>query len=333
MKLRRLQKELKDYAPPALSASLLAPRGPEDPEKRWWLFSEEESTLDNSRALVTDSELIGAMRKNWEHWTLRRGRPVYRVHGRETASVVTGLLSSTRSGFWTCQAPTCPHLLNGPNSRKLFSQTSLNLQVGSFVFLAGPYKFRGFQDCYANSPLLICAVRCPSSPIILKDQARRFTFLIDALYESRCKIICLAETTPDNLLFPDALSSKERHVDIMMAESVAETQDVYGPNVSSYAIPEIREAPVPKVVLSIDTLSFFSGEEEQFAFKRALSRLVEMTNAAYNRTDKPYKSLDDDPENFADEASYVTIYVSFKPPHAPHLSPNYVWGVREDGPG
>lgn len=47
---------------------------------------------------------------------------------------------------------------------------------------------------------------------------------------------------------------------MIAAESVTETQDVYRPNVSSYDTPQMREAPVaPKIALSIDTLSIFSG--------------------------------------------------------------------------
>jgi protein AFG1 len=71
---------------------------------------------------------------------------------------------------------------------------------------------------------------------------------------------------------------------MIMAETVADTQDIYRLNVSSYDTPAMQEAPAPKTPLSLGTLSIFSGEEERFAFKRALSRLLEMTSAAYNRT-------------------------------------------------
>ncbi|KAJ3500907.1 hypothetical protein NLJ89_g9580 [Agrocybe chaxingu] len=222
----------------------------------------------------------------------------------------------------------------------------------------------------------------PVLPLSSKNQARRFISLIDALYESKCRIVCLAETTPDKLFFPDAVVAQDEEtrvddVDVMMAESVAETQDVYRPNVSSYDAPQMREAPAaPKVALSLDTLSIFSGEEEQFAFKRALSRLVEMTSAAYNRTDnwtplpssarqwetrkgftasavsdvydlsrskistnnqEPLK--DSSPaalrpgalaEDFAEEVSYGAVNTPFRRPHAPSISSDHVWGVRED---
>lgn len=58
----------------------------------------------------------------------------------------------------------------------------------------------------------------------------------------------------------DAGDSHPRDVDVMMAEAVAETQDVYRPNVSSYDAPNMAEAPkAPTSALALDTLSIFSG--------------------------------------------------------------------------
>ncbi|PCH36109.1 hypothetical protein WOLCODRAFT_81546 [Wolfiporia cocos MD-104 SS10] len=133
----------------------------------------------------------------------------------------------------------------------------------------------------------------PILKLAAKNQARRFISLIDALYEARCRVICLAETQPERLFFPDApaaVADRPTHrsddVDVMMAESVAETQDVYRPNVSSYAAPNMSEAPRAPAALTLDTLSIFSGKDEQFAFKRALSRLLEMTSEGYAREEE-----------------------------------------------
>ena len=116
----------------------------------------------------------------------------------------------------------------------------------------------------ASNFSVIAIVDIPVLRLSSKDQARRFISLIDALYESRCRIICLAEAVPEKLFFPDDSSSSaaaaEKHVDLLMAESVSETQDIYRPNVSSYDAPRMREAPAaPRTPLSIDTLSIFSG--------------------------------------------------------------------------
>lgn len=108
----------------------------------------------------------------------------------------------------------------------------------------------------------------PVLKLSAKNQARRFISLIDALYEARCRIICYAEKEPESLFFPDAMpalrdshsDSSDPDVDVMLAETIAETQDTYRPNVSSYDAPNMmqaREAPV--TALALDTLSIFSG--------------------------------------------------------------------------
>ncbi|KAF5357382.1 hypothetical protein D9758_005841 [Tetrapyrgos nigripes] len=181
-----------------------------------------------------------------------------------------------------------------------------------------------------------------------KDKARRFISLIDALYEARCKIIILAESMPEGIFFPDAAvtttnmsrSTKLEEMDIMMAESVGETRDTYRPNVSAYDAP---------------------SKDEQFAFKRALSRLVEMTSPTYNRdevwTPLPSSSRKwelasdqwavhragrgpgtakrpsraDSNDDFAVEAAYersADTPREFRP--APRLREHHVWGVRDD---
>ncbi|KAF9816748.1 hypothetical protein IEO21_03910 [Rhodonia placenta] len=221
-------------------------------------------------------------------------------------------------------------------------------------------------------------VAITSIPILrmsAKNQARRFISLIDALYEARCRIVCLAEAKPEQLFFPDAPSATEEEayheqqssdVDVMMAEAVAETQDVYRPNVSSYDAPNMAEAPkAPSSPLALDMLSIFSGKDEQFAFKRALSRLLEMTSDSYAEQEQwaplppssrkweapsPQSQADQRPDQrplqwapslrpadleTADSVHGATRESSASAdsegrPEAPRLSPAHVWGVRED---
>ncbi|TFK53712.1 hypothetical protein OE88DRAFT_1655972 [Heliocybe sulcata] len=188
-----------------------------------------------------------------------------------------------------------------------------------------------------------------------KNQARRFISLIDALYESRCRLLCLAEADPESLFFPDALPQAPAEMDPIMAESVAETRDMYRPNVSSYDAPGMAEEPQPASPLALDTLSIFSGQDEQFAYKRALSRLVEMTSPSYAREEKwtplplgvrkwesrsavapsredyrpssPHVSPKGQ-DDFASEAGYTRP--TRERPEAPRLKEEHVWGVRED---
>ncbi|KAJ7497659.1 AFG1-like ATPase-domain-containing protein [Mycena latifolia] len=196
----------------------------------------------------------------------------------------------------------------------------------------------------------------PILKLTAKNQARRFISLIDALYEARCRLVCLAETKPEELFFPDVPS--DEHLDVMLAESVSETQEGYRPNVSAYDSPEIsRHLDPPAKAMVLDTLSIFSGQEEQFAFKRALSRLIEMTGPAYVRTvqwaplserDRTWersvaypgtshsRSFDVDPrpaeqDDFASEAAYSPDLGKEKVrPAAPRLKADHVWGVRDD---
>lgn len=91
-----------------------------------------------------------------------------------------------------------------------------------------------------------------------KDQARRFISLIDALYGSRCRLLCFAEADPENLFFPGTTSQEPQ--DDLMIESVAETQDTYRTNVSSYDAPGMAEAPSsPSTPMLLDIWSIFSG--------------------------------------------------------------------------
>ena len=105
-----------------------------------------------------------------------------------------------------------------------------------------------------------------------KNQARRFITLIDALYEARCRIVVLAEAPPHQLFFPEAGTAEQTDVDVMMAESVAETRDTYRPNVASYDAPNMEEAPEQvKTNTPLDQLSIFSGELMDFGRHEYLS--------------------------------------------------------------
>nr|KIR46773.1 AFG1-family ATPase [Cryptococcus bacillisporus CA1280] len=124
-----------------------------------------------------------------------------------------------------------------------------------------------------------------------KNEARRLINLIDALYESRCQIFLRSTTTPSTLFFPDALnlSSQEEETltneRMMSAESLSATIQVpYRPNVSYYnnlsPAQRDREATEEKRKgTSFSVLGIWTGEDEKFAYKRAVSRLIEMTSS------------------------------------------------------
>ncbi|KAF7321861.1 Lactation elevated protein 1 [Mycena kentingensis (nom. inval.)] len=197
----------------------------------------------------------------------------------------------------------------------------------------------------------------PVLKLASKNQARRFISLIDALYEARCRIVCLAETRPQDIFFPDAVTSTANgdDFDALHAESVTETREAYRPNVSAYDTPQMgrNNEPQPMTAMALDTLSIFSGQEEQFVFKRALSRLIEMTSAEYcatakwaplvdraweqssassNRIFSPTRrdTVNTAEDDFALEASYERTCPTDLRPTAPRFKSDHVWGVRED---
>jgi len=110
-----------------------------------------------------------------------------------------------------------------------------------------------------------------------------------------------------------------------------------------------------------ETIKTKTGQEEQFAFKRALSRLIEMTSPTYSRTaqwaplpegDRNWersparagtsqlhtrvRDVDPsppEPDDFASEAAYLppsNLEMAQVRPPAPRLKPDHMWGVRDD---
>jgi protein AFG1 len=141
----------------------------------------------------------------------------------------------------------------------------------------------------------------------LKNEARRFITLLDALYESRCRLFIQAAASPDTLFFPDVNPDGEQpEQDAIYAETFAEMhQDAtspFRPNISSYTLAEDameddppnrlrREAmPGSTEMERLERLgsrpnfadaAAFTGEDEKFAYKRAVSRLWEVCSTRW----------------------------------------------------
>lgn len=131
----------------------------------------------------------------------------------------------------------------------------------------------------------------------MKNEARRFITLLDALYEAKCQLFLRCEAPVEHLFFPaeetqqlgtDAVQEEE-----MFARTAMQTENPYRPNVSSYDqsyAKEYLDAGKPEHNFS-NTLSF-TGEDEQFAFKRAVSRIQEMVSSDHWRKESRWVPID-----------------------------------------
>ena len=139
----------------------------------------------------------------------------------------------------------------------------------------------------------------------MKNEARRFITFLDALYESRCKLVIRAAAGPDDLFFPetrtqqrpaeDAVPADHDGGDATYSETIAEVfQDQvspFRPNVSTYS--DSKNAKYnpdqdsdfgiePDKRVDFGKTGAFTGEDERFAYKRATSRLWELCSAQWH---------------------------------------------------
>ncbi|XP_047071285.1 AFG1-like ATPase [Lolium rigidum] len=112
----------------------------------------------------------------------------------------------------------------------------------------------------------------PAMSMKIRDKARRFITLIDELYNHHCRLICLAISSIDDL-FQGTEEGPLFDLESFQFETEAEgtklRRDVF-------AEGKVGVGPSAKGLVSM-----LSGQEEMFAFRRAISRLIEMQTPLY----------------------------------------------------
>lgn len=141
----------------------------------------------------------------------------------------------------------------------------------------------GPTDCLAvaKSFPCVCITGIPVLSRQKRDQARRFITMVDELYNEGCLLVCTAEASPDTLFKSDELGESLLDLEALQFEAEALTDAKsrvdstlaggVSPRAATQRMSEERKFFAKKM----------TGEEEQFAFKRAVSRIMEMQGEAW----------------------------------------------------
>ena len=146
--------------------------------------------------------------------------------------------------------------------------------VGSFTQLCaanlGPADYTSLTSNFHTFVL----TSVPVLNLLQKNEARRFITLLDALYESKCRLLVEAEAPPDKLFFPEtrvrSVESKNRlpDDDSIQSESFSEMyQDStapFRPNVSVYAEGSDSSATPTTSLRRPDLRSVLADEDADF---------------------------------------------------------------------
>lgn len=163
-----------------------------------------------------------------------------------------------------------------------------SIQLGADQVAGGAARFRFEQLCRATLGAAdyqalarrfhtIFLTDVPALSLATRDQARRFIVLLDELYNAHTKLVCTAAVEPDQLF--SGAESDEPLVDFegLQFETAAE-----GGRLRRDVMAVGGVAPVGARAQEAQRLQArLGGLEEQFAFRRAVSRLHEMQTDAY----------------------------------------------------
>ncbi|CAL4928456.1 unnamed protein product [Urochloa decumbens] len=112
----------------------------------------------------------------------------------------------------------------------------------------------------------------PAMSMKIRDKARRFITLIDELYNHHCRLVCLAASPIDDLF------QGTEEGPLFDLESFQFEADAEGTKLRRDVLAEGNVGLRPS---TSGLVAILSGQEEMFAFRRAISRLVEMQTPLY----------------------------------------------------
>ncbi|KAL5559328.1 hypothetical protein UlMin_035539 [Ulmus minor] len=112
----------------------------------------------------------------------------------------------------------------------------------------------------------------PMMSMRIRDKARRFITLIDELYNHHCRVFCYAASSIDELF------QGTEEGTLFDPESFQFETEIEGTKLRRNVLEEgnVSSGGSPSGIISM-----ISGQEEMFAFRRAVSRLIEMQTPLY----------------------------------------------------
>ena len=141
-------------------------------------------------------------------------------------------------------------MTNDTNVAKFDFDELCNVELGSSDYRVIAQRF----------PFLIIE-NIPKLTLKEHDQARRFITLVDELYEGKCALLCSAATNPNDLFVDNGIPDDERDIMNNVEVDASEMLGIDAAQSNGVALGELA-----------------SVRELAFAFRRAASRLKEMTS-------------------------------------------------------
>ncbi|KAL0297164.1 UNVERIFIED_CONTAM: putative ATPase N2B [Sesamum radiatum] len=124
----------------------------------------------------------------------------------------------------------------------------------------------------------------PVMSMRIRDKARRFITLVDELYNHHCRLYCSAATSVDDLFQgteEGTLFDLERQVSYVVGSCFLDNMFETETENPRLRRDVLAEGNVSSGGTTTGIISLLSGQEEMFAFRRAVSRLIEMQTPLY----------------------------------------------------